>query len=39
VNFVTITAFYTIATILYWVWFRDAERAPGAGSGRVSFAR
>ena len=39
VNFITITAFYTLATILYWVWFRDAERAPGAGSGRVSLAR
>jgi len=39
VNFITITAFYTLATVLYWVWFRDAERAPGAGSGRVSLAR
>ena len=39
VNFVTITTLYTLATILYWAWFHDAERASGARSGRVSFAR
>jgi MFS family permease len=39
VNFITITALYTIATILYWVWFRDAEQAPGSRAGSVSFAR
>jgi MFS family permease len=39
VNFITITTLYTLATILYWVWFHDAERSPGARPGRVSFAR
>ena len=37
-NFITITVLYTIATALYWVWFRDAERAPGSRAGKVSFA-
>jgi MFS family permease len=27
-NFVTIIVLYSIATALYWIWFRDAERAP-----------
>jgi hypothetical protein len=26
VNFVTIITLYTIATGLYWVWFRAADR-------------
>jgi MFS family permease len=26
VNFVTVITLYTIATILYWTWFRDADR-------------
>ena len=26
VNFVTIIALYTIATCLYWIWFRDTDR-------------
>jgi MFS family permease len=26
VNFLTIIGLYTTATILYWVWFRDADR-------------
>jgi MFS family permease len=26
VNFITIIGLYTTATILYWVWFRDADR-------------
>ena len=26
VNFVTIIALYTVATVLYWVWFRPADR-------------
>jgi MFS family permease len=28
VNFVTIIVLYSVATALYWVWFRDAEPAP-----------
>jgi MFS family permease len=28
VNFVTIIALYTLATSLYWVWFRRADRLP-----------
>ncbi|MEX1170066.1 MAG: MFS transporter [Chloroflexota bacterium] len=28
VNFVTIIALYTIATSLYWAWFRRADRRP-----------
>jgi MFS family permease len=27
VNFITIVALYTIATALYWVWFRPVDRA------------
>jgi MFS family permease len=26
VNFVTVITLYTIATVLYWTWFRDADR-------------
>jgi MFS family permease len=26
INFVTIITLYTIATILYWTWFRDVDR-------------
>ena len=26
VNFVTIITLYSIATVLYWIWFRDADR-------------
>jgi MFS family permease len=26
VNFVTIVAFYSVATALYWTWFRNADR-------------
>jgi MFS family permease len=26
VNFITVITLYTIATILYWNWFRDADR-------------
>jgi MFS family permease len=28
VNFVTIIALYTLATSLYWIWFRRADRRP-----------
>ncbi|MEO5939795.1 MAG: hypothetical protein ABIZ72_02645, partial [Candidatus Limnocylindrales bacterium] len=31
VNFVTIVALYSIATGLYWVWFRAADRRALAG--------
>lgn len=31
VNFVTIIALYSVATGLYWVWFRSADRRPGRG--------
>ncbi len=27
VNFITIIAFYTTATVLYWIWFRPIDRA------------
>jgi MFS family permease len=30
VNFITIIALYSIATTLYWTWFRDAEPRPQA---------
>ncbi len=26
VNFITVITLYTVATILYWTWFRDADR-------------
>jgi len=26
VNFITVITLYTIATVLYWTWFRDADR-------------
>jgi hypothetical protein len=26
VNFLSIIALYSIATLLYWVWFRDVDR-------------
>jgi hypothetical protein len=26
VNFVTIISLYTIATVLYWIWFRPVDR-------------
>lgn len=26
VNFITVIALYTVATILYWTWFREADR-------------
>ena len=26
VNFVTVITLYSIATVLYWTWFRDADR-------------
>jgi hypothetical protein len=26
VNFITIIVLYSIATVLYWVWFREADR-------------
>ena len=29
VNFVTIIVLYSVATSLYWLWFRDAEPRPG----------
>jgi len=29
VNFITIIVLYTIATGLYWTWFRDSEPPPG----------
>ncbi|MBI3746185.1 MAG: MFS transporter [Chloroflexi bacterium] len=35
VNFATIVVLYTVATWLYWRWFRDAEPTPAAG-GRVA---
>ena len=25
-NFLTIITLYTIATCLYWIWFRDVDR-------------
>ena len=45
VNFVTIIALYSAATILYWVWFRAVRPAasrrgrPRAGVGRRRAAR
>jgi MFS family permease len=32
VNFVTIIVLYTVATWLYWVWFRDAEPVASGGA-------
>lgn len=26
VNFVTVITLYSVATVLYWIWFRDADR-------------
>ena len=31
-NFTTIIVLYTLATVLYWSWFRHAEPAPGTRS-------
>ncbi|MGK2851988.1 MAG: MFS transporter [Candidatus Limnocylindrales bacterium] len=31
VNFVTIIALYSIATVLYWIWFRPGDRQRPAG--------
>ena len=31
-NFATIIVLYSVATWLYWRWFRDAEPAPGRGA-------
>lgn len=36
VNFVTIIILYSIATWLYWRWFRDAEARPPASPERVA---
>ena len=37
VNFITIIALYSIATVLYWVWFREADRR--ALAARTAVAR
>ena len=34
VAFLTIITLYTVATCLYWIWFRAVDREPGAGSRR-----
>jgi MFS family permease len=31
-NFATIIVLYSLATVLYWFWFHDAEPLPGAGA-------
>ena len=37
VNFLTIIALYSLATALYWLWFRHTERdRPSAGAERVA---
>jgi MFS family permease len=33
VDFITIIVLYTVATVLYWRWFRDAEPAAATRSG------
>ena len=32
VNFITVITLYTIATVLYWIWFRPGERRVLAGA-------
>jgi MFS family permease len=32
-NFATIIVLYSVATVLYWYWFHDAEPLPGAAAG------
>ena len=40
VNFVTIIVLYSVATALYWAWFREEEALPGnRRAGVVSSAR
>ena len=36
VNFVTIITLYTIATILYWMWFRTRTAGAAGGAERVT---
>ncbi len=36
VNFLTIITLYSVATALYWLWFRDAERVPAGGARRAA---
>jgi len=31
VNFITIIVLYSVATAMYWIWFRDTEPRPGLG--------
>jgi MFS family permease len=38
VNFATIIVLYSVATWLYWRWFRDVEPAPGGGPGPGEIA-
>ncbi|HEU0235331.1 MAG TPA: MFS transporter [Candidatus Limnocylindrales bacterium] len=35
VNFVTIIVLYSVATALYWAWFREEEAPPGGRRARV----
>ena len=35
VNFVTIIVLYSVATALYWAWFREEEALPGSRRARV----
>ena len=40
VNFVTIIVLYSVATGLYWVWFREGEAVAGShGARSVSSGR
>lgn len=36
VNFVTVITLYTIATVLYWTWFREADRRALAARRRAA---
>ena len=36
VNFVTVITLYSIATVLYWTWFRHTDRATVDGQRRVA---
>jgi MFS family permease len=39
VNFLTIIVLYSVATALYWIWFRNAERTTATVSGTGAGAR
>ena len=38
VNFITIITLYTIATCLYWIWFRASDRRPVAAVGAAAVS-